>query len=270
MCNKNFTSRIITLTTDFGEGSSYVAAMKGVLLSTFPEAKIIDITHSIFPQNIEQAASVLHDVSQLFPPGTIHVVVIDPGVGTERDILYAELGEQCYIFPNNGVLGSLSHEIAPKCVIKLENSQFWRHPVSHTFHGRDIMAPVAAQLAQGLDPHLLGKEASEIMKLSLDQPEILENRITGKIRLVDSFGNLITNIRHEHLSGRTTDSSVCIIIDIYETYGIYRTYGDLPEGALIAVVGSNGYLEMAVVGSNAAEQLGVEVGQKISLIWDGE
>ncbi len=260
---------IITLTTDFGEGSPYVAAMKGAILSIFPEARIVDLSHSVPPQDIPQAAAVLHDVAPVFPPGTLHVVVVDPGVGTARKILYAEIGEQRYLFPDNGVLGSLDKNAEIRVIFKVENPEFWRHPVSNTFHGRDIMAPVAARLAMGLAPEKLGEPATEITPLHTSAPRVEGNRIIGTVRSVDSFGNLITNIHHEHFVGRATDSSVCIIVDIYETYGLYRAYADMPEGALIALIGSNGYMELALVGGNAAKQLGVKTGHPVTVAWDG-
>lgn len=263
-------TKIIALTTDFGEGSPYVAAMKGVILSIFPQAKIVDLTHGIPPQNIAHASAVLQDVIPFFPPGTLHVVVVDPGVGTNRKILYAEIGEQAFLFPDNGVLGFLGNAEEPiQRIIHVQNPKYWRHPVSNTFHGRDIFASVAAHLAAGLDASLLGEETFHMMRLAAVEPKVSENRITGMIRYVDSFGNLITNIHHKHLHGRATDTSVCVIYDIYETHGIYRTYADLPEGALIALVGSGGYLELAVVGSHAARRLGAEVGQTVTVAWDG-
>ena len=263
------TPKIITLTTDFGVSSPYIAAMKGVILSVFPEAKIVDITHGVAPQDIVQAAAVVQDVTPFFPPGTVHVIVVDPGVGTGREILYAEVGSQCYLFPDNGVLGPLCETAVPQRIIAVRNRALWREPVSHTFHGRDIFAPVAAHLAMGLDAKLLGDETSPMVKLTVPQPTVAKSRIVGEIRTIDSFGNLITNIHHRHLAGRATDTSVCVLLGIYETYGIYRTYGDLPEGAMIALVGSNGHLEIAVVGDNAAERLGAEAGQTVTVAWEG-
>ena len=143
---------IITLTTDFGTGSPYVAAMKGVILSINPAATIVDISHAVPAQDIARGALVLEDTTPWFPADTIHVAVVDPGVGTERAILYARIGPQQYIAPDNGLLSRLMARTPPSLVLRLTEREYWLPEVSHTFHGRDIMAPVAARLSLGLDP----------------------------------------------------------------------------------------------------------------------
>ena len=143
---------LITLMTDFGAGSPYVAAMKGVILSINPSVTLVDLTHAIPPQDVREGALVLEDVAPYFPPGTIHVAVVDPGVGTDRAILYAEIGSQRYVAPDNGLLSRLSRNTPPSRIVRLTNPDYWLRPVSATFHGRDIMAPVAARLSLGLDP----------------------------------------------------------------------------------------------------------------------
>ena len=147
---------IITLTTDFGTGSPYVAAMKGVILSINPAATIVDISHAVPAQDIARGALVLEDTTPWFPADTIHVAVVDPGVGTQRSILYARIGPQQYIAPDNGLLGRLMARTRPSLVLRLTEREYWLPEVSHTFHGRDIMAPVAARLSLGLDPRRLG------------------------------------------------------------------------------------------------------------------
>ena len=143
---------LVTLTTDFGQGSPYVAQMKGVLLRLCPDAEIVDITHGISPQKVRQAAIVLADVTPWFPASTLHVAVIDPGVGTTRRLVYAEIGTQRYLAPDNGSLSRLSQGAAVQRVIALENRRYYLPEVSSTFHGRDILAPVAAHLLLGADP----------------------------------------------------------------------------------------------------------------------
>ncbi|HPP53751.1 MAG TPA: SAM-dependent chlorinase/fluorinase, partial [Thermoguttaceae bacterium] len=151
---------IITLTTDFGVESPYVAAMKGVIFSLNPAAVVVDLSHAIPPQNIRQAAIVLEEVAPYYPAGSIHVVVVDPGVGTDRALVYARIGEQHYLAPDNGVLSRLVWlGWVPEEVRRLENPRFWRHPVSRTFHGRDILAPSAAYLSLGVSPAELGPPA---------------------------------------------------------------------------------------------------------------
>jgi len=259
---------IITLTTDFGLGSHYVAVMKGVILSINPAAVIVDITHGIPPQDIRQAALVLDDVCERFPVDTIHVAVVDPGVGTSRAIVYARIDQRHYIAPDNGLLSRLAARHRPSKLIKLQNRDFWLHPVSSTFHGRDIIAPVAARLSLGLDPAELGPPLEQLATLQWPQPRQTERRIEGMVVTVDSFGNLETNITAEMLAGRPTDERVCIVCGIYETFGIYHTYAEQPNGMLVALINSAGRLELALVGDNAARRLGVGPGTHVVVAWE--
>ncbi len=259
---------IVTLTTDFGSGSTYVAALKGVILSINPTATIIDITHDIPRHDIREGAVVLDDISRLFPPETIHLAVVDPGVGTDRAIIYGRIGRHHYIAPDNGLLSRLASKQPPSRLIRLANDRFWGKTVSSTFHGRDIMAPVAAHLSLGVDPSELGPDHGSLK--SLDWPTAVRrhDRIEGSVLKIDSFGNLITNITADMLTGHPTDERACIICSIYETWGVYRAYGDHPSGTLIALVGSNGRLELAVVGESAADRLGIQVGMPVVVAWE--
>jgi len=259
---------VITLTTDFGPGSAYVAALKGVILSIHPTATIVDLSHEVPPQDVRRAALLLFDAADCYPPETIHLVVVDPGVGTDRAIVYARIGSQQFIAPDNGLLGRLAARTPPSKIIRLVDQQYWRQPVSATFHGRDIMAPVAARLALGLDPDLLGPPLERLTPLDWPQVRSAPFRIDGEVIEIDSFGNLITNIGAEALAGRPTDRRACIVCNIYETWGIYRTYADQPGGTLIALVGSSGRLELALVGGNAARRLGIELGAPVTLAWE--
>jgi len=259
---------IITLTTDFGTGSPYAAAMKGVILSINPQAAIVDITHDIPAQDIRRGAVVLDDVCGRFPEETIHTAVIDPGVGTDRAIVYARIGRQDFIAPDNGLLSNLVRREPPERVIRLENPEYWLPEVSATFHGRDIMAPVAARLSLGLDPEKLGPPVESLELLDSPAVQLLASRIEGSVIDIDSFGNLITNVTVEMLSGRPTDERVCVICNIYETWGIFRAYGQQPGGTFIALVGSSGRLELAVVGDNAAERLGIHPGTPVIVTGD--
>ena len=259
---------IITLTTDFGNGSPYVAAMKGVILSFNPQAVIVDITHGIPAQNIRAAAVVLDDVTERFPPGTIHVVVVDPGVGTARAILYAEIGEQRYIAPDNGLLTFLAARAPVQRIVRLENRRLWLPEVSNTFHGRDIMSPVAARLSLGFDPAELGPTLEAIVRLDQAAPRVQPHRIDGMVQAIDSFGNLITNITADMLAGRPTDGRACIVCGLYETWGIYRTYAAQESGMLVALIDSNRRLELAIVAGNAAAQLDIAVGTPVVVAWE--
>ena len=259
---------IITLTTDFGTDSPYVAAMKGVILSINPAVMIVDITHAVPAQDIRQGAVVLEGVAERFPDGTIHVVVVDPGVGTERAIVYARIGEHHFIAPNNGVLSRMVKRTPPSEVIRLENEEYWLDEVSSTFHGRDIMAPVAAHLSLGVEPQRLGPAHGELGQLRWPHAAERRNRVEGVVLKVDSFGNLVTNITADMLVGRPTDGRACIVCNIYETWGIYQAYGEQPRGTLIALIGSDGSLELSVVGESAAERLGIQVGSPVVVAWE--
>ncbi len=259
---------IITLTTDFGTDSPYVAAMKGVILSIDPAATLIDVTHGVPPQDVRRGAVVLDDLTPHFPPGSIHVAVIDPGVGTDRPIVCAEIGRRRYVCPDNGLLSRLVRRQPPDRVVRVENPRFWRHPVSRTFHGRDIMAPVAAHLGLGVDPSELGPEAELGGAFDWPEPTVEADRIRGLVLQTDSFGNLITNITADLLAGRPTDQRAVVVCSIYETYGIYGAYAQVPEGSFIALVDSSGRLELAITGSSAARRLGIEVGTPVTVAWE--
>lgn len=259
---------IITLTTDFGTGSPYVAAMKGVILSIDPMATVVDITHDIRPQDIRHGAVVLADVTELFPDDTIHVAVVDPGVGTDRLIVYARIGKQNFVVPDNGLLGELLERSPAEQIVKIENREFWRETVSNTFHGRDIMAPVAAHLGLGVSPQKLGPVVESISRLEFPKPQIRPGRIDGVILEVDSFGNLITNITADMLVGYPTDERVCIVCGIYETFGILSAYAQQHADMFVALVGSTGRLELAIVEGNASKRLGLQAGMPVTVAWE--
>jgi S-adenosylmethionine hydrolase len=258
---------LITLTTDFGEGSVYVAAMKGVIFSINPAAQVIDLTHAVPPQDVHQGAIALAETAPLFPSGTIHVAVVDPGVGTARKIVYAEIEQQRYICPDNGLLTRLAGCTRPTKMRTVAEKAWFRQPVSATFHGRDIMAPVAAHLSVGLDPDELGPPHPELVMLEIPGAEKLANRIEGQVTAIDSFGILITSISREMLAGVPTDESVTVACEEHETQGIFTTYGDQPPMTLIALVGSGGMLELAIVQDSAAAMLGVKAGAAVEVRW---
>ena len=261
------TAPIITLTTDFGASSPYVAAMKGVILSICPAARIVDLTHAIAPQDVRQGARALADVAPLFPAGTIHVAVVDPGVGTKRAIVYAEIGEQRYVCPDNGLLTQLASREKPRKIRTVSDVRWMRSEVSATFHGRDVMAPAAAHLAAGVDPDELGPPRDELNSLDMPGAEKVANSISGEVTSIDSFGNLVTNISRDMLADVPTDEAVAIACDEHETRGIFATYGDQPAMTLIALIGSTDMLEIAIVGDSAAMMLGVAVGMPVTVTW---
>jgi S-adenosylmethionine hydrolase len=258
---------IITLTTDFGTGSPYVAAMKGVVLSINRAVTLVDLTHEVRAQDVRHGAIVLDDVTQRFPAETIHVAVIDPGVGTERKILYAQIGRQHYVAPDNGLLSRLARRIPPSNVLELTAPQYWLNPVSATFHGRDVMAPAAAHLSLGLDPRKLGPPLERPVMLDWPEPVVAPEAIEGEVLDVDSFGNLITNVDAALLARVPPGRSVRVRLGEHEVTGITRTYGDGPDAAPVALIGSTGRLELAVVGGSAARTFGARVGDPVTVRW---
>lgn len=254
---------LITLTTDFGAGSPYVAQMKGVILSLCRDADVIDISHAIRPQDVQQGAIALADATPRFPAGTIHVAVVDPGVGTSRRILYAEIGPQRYIAPDNGLLSRLTRHTPAGRVLSIENPSHWLPFRSHTFHGRDIMAPVAARLAAGLDPAQLGPPCEA--PVTIDWPVVRQanGQVHGEVLIVDSFGNVITNIEQADLAALDEPSSLVVRCKDRRIRGIVTTYGAAMTGEVVALFDSQGRLEIAVVGGNASTEIGLTPGQPV-------
>jgi S-adenosylmethionine hydrolase len=253
---------IITLTTDFGEESPYVAAMKGVILGINPNARILDLSHQIPPQDLRYAAFFLASAIPHFPLETLHVIVVDPGVGTERAILYVEVDGHRLLVPDNGCWTELRGEKSqPSRVIRLEDSHYWRHPVSATFHGRDIFAPVAAHLSLGVDPLTLGPEVKEWVRFEERRPTLEPARLAGEVLFVDRFGNLITNIPGEALSLLAGPAQ--FQVGDKWIHRQVRTYGEAEPGIPVALISSNGMLEFAVRNGNAAQQLGAGVGAPV-------
>ena len=257
--------RLVTLTTDFGQGSPYVAAMKGVLLSINPFARLIDLGHNIPPQNLRHAAHFLAECLPEFPPNTIHVIVVDPGVGTGRAILHVEAGGHHLLAPDNGcwTLAAARLSAAP-AVRTLTEPRFWKHPVSSTFHGRDIFAPVAAHLSLGVDPGELGPPVSEWVQLPLPAPVLEARRLAGEVVYVDDFGNLLTNIPAAAFL-RLAAGPVRVIVGGKEVERVVRTYGEAQPGTLVALISSSGCLEVAVTQGSAAAATGAAVGTPVEV-----
>lgn len=261
---------IITLTTDFGLGDSYVGTMKGVILRIAPDTRLVDITHDISPQDIHQAAYIVQTFCGYFPAGTIHLVVVDPGVGSERRAIVLGTPEAIFVAPDNGVLTYVWRDALAKwgpeaCeVVELAESRFWLGRISSTFHGRDIFAPVVAHLARGTPLYALGPRLPHLTEADLEQPSPgRTGGLVGRIIHVDHFGNCITNITPQHLTeAGLTDQIVVRIID-QRIVGLRRTFADVPVGALVALVGSNDHLELAVRNGNAAQTLGVGIGDTV-------
>jgi S-adenosylmethionine hydrolase len=253
-------ANLVTLTTDFGTGSSYVAAMKGALLAVSPQAYLVDLSHSIAPQDVRQAAYFLQSTVPYFPAGTLHVVVVDPGVGTDRAILYVEVGGQRLLVPDNGCWISLCRpDTAPELVVRVTAARYWRSEVSATFHGRDIFAPVAGHLSLGLEPRSLGQPVSSWVRLDLPAPRTSAAGVIGEVIIADPFGNLVTNIPGAALT-RWGDRPVQVALGGRPVTRRVRTYGEAAPGELVVLISSMGTVEVAVSHGSAAARLGAGVG----------
>jgi len=258
--------RVITLTTDFGADSPYVAQMKASILAINLDAVIVDITHSVPAQDIYHAAFLLRDIVPSFPPGTIHVVVIDPGVGTDRSILLAQIGQQWVIAPDNGLIAGLAMDESPNLLFEVTDRKLWKPHVSNTFHGRDIMAPVAAHLSRDVHPAEVGPAITSYQNTNWTEPVPQGHSIAGAIVWIDAFGNLITNIGPSGMPD--VDPGLCVVrCADRELTGLSATYGERPMGSLVAIWGSNGRLELAIVCGNAAQVLDAKIGDSVTISW---
>ncbi len=274
---------IIALLTDFGLSDGYVGTMKGVALSICPTARLVDITHAIQPQNVRQAAYVLMASFRYFPPDTIFVVVIDPGVGTAREAVAVATDYGTYVAPNNGVLSYVLPGVQVRHAVVLQNQDYALPGASATFHGRDIFIPAAAHLARGVPIVEFGPAVPELVELPPPRLHITPARIEGEVLHVDHFGNAITSIGHLEWTGPATlqltaqfspardeslslDAARCqVTVGGRTLSGIERTYGAVPPGDPLALVGSAGQLEIGVNQGSATAVLGVAPGDAVYL-----
>jgi S-adenosylmethionine hydrolase len=257
---------VITLTTDFGEDSPYVAAMKGVILGINPDARLVDLSHQIPPQDIRHTTFFLRHAVPYFPPGVVHLVVVDPGVGSERALLYVDAGGHRLVVPDNGcwtdLAGPVSQELT---VIRLAEPSFWRHPVSSTFHGRDILAPVAAHLSRGVEARQLGPVVDQWVRLTRNPPVVQPGVIQGEVIFVDHFGNLITNIPAE-VFGTSPPSPLAVEVGGTRFNLLWvKTYADAAADTLVGLISSSGTFEVAAAQGNAARRLGARIGSPVKV-----
>lgn len=257
----------ITLTTDFGLENEFVGVMKGVILSICPAARIVDISHNIRPQDIGHAASILKASCHYFPKQTIHVVVVDPGVGTDRSIIALKTDQHLFLAPDNGVLFPFLDEVRETYAIT--NKDLFLNKVSATFHGRDIFAPVAAHLAAGTPLPNIGPRIPEtdLVKLTFSQATIDGDNLHGTVIDIDHFGNLVTNISQNEIRTFYADAQKEIITTINnkKIHGISDAYGDTKKGNPVALVGSRNLLEIAINQGNAADFFAAQINNSISL-----
>jgi len=272
---------IITLTTDFGFEDAYVAVMRGVILSINPKANIIDITHSIEPQNIAQAAFILNVAYRYFPKQSVHMAIVDPGVGSERRGIILKTPSSLFVAPDNGILSHVINELS--CnegssshyskslervtfkrgieAVAITEPRFWRHPVSPSFHGRDIFAPVAAGLSLGISPYEFGEKITSIYVFPTPRPYFdPQGNLAGHILYVDHFGNLITDIKSTDLP----QGNIVIEAAGQHIQGISHYYEERER--LMVILGSSGYLEISLRDGSACDFLGMEVGDEVKVM----
>ncbi len=259
---------LITLTTDFGYAAPYVAAMKGVISSINPAARILDLTHAIRRHDLRHAAYFLSTAIPYFPVGSVHVCVIDPGVGSDRAAIYTEVDGRHLLGPDNGIFTGLWRAASRSPVVrKLTEPRFWRPTVSSTFHGRDIFAPVAAHLSRGVSPATLGPILEHPVQLAVRDPVYGPRRCEGEVQFIDDFGNIITNLAADRLPALPMRARLGSLPP--QQWPWVRTYADAAPGTIVTLFSSDGFLEIAIVQGNAAQTLGVQVGDPVVLECDG-
>jgi len=251
-------SPIITFTSDFGHEDWFVGVVHGVLYDLCPSARVVDLSHAVDPGDIERAAFILEAASPDFPVGTVHLAVVDPGVGTTRRALAVHSRGQLFVGPDNGVLEcSLADPDAE--IRSLTEPRFFRLPVSRTFHGRDVFAPAAAHLAGGVPLESMGPRVSDPVRLARPPICWADGRLEGRVMLVDRFGNALTSLTTEAIGSAfpgIAESRLEVLLAGRHIQGIARSYGDAPIGTLVAIIGSSGRLEIAQVGGHAAQRFG--------------
>ncbi|MBI5582354.1 MAG: SAM-dependent chlorinase/fluorinase [Deltaproteobacteria bacterium] len=247
---------VITLSTDFGRDDPYVGIMKGVILGINPRATLVDITHGFSPDRLQEAAWKLSTIIDYFPKGTIHLAVVDPGVGGARRPITVKTKTHCWVGPDNGLFSQILRAEPRAQVFHLTNDRYFLKPVSATFHGRDIFAPVAAHLSRGLSLPALGKRISDPVLLDLPEPLFEKKALRGQVLYADRFGNLITNLSRELLEQYFPGKKITVRIGRRVIQGIQENYAQAEPGRLLALFGSSGFLEIACNLGSAAELLG--------------
>ena len=255
---------VITLLTDFGLKDVYIGVMKGVILNINPEAKIVDITHEVRPQDIKEAAFLLKTAYQFFPKSTIHVIVVDPGVGSARRPILAVTEDYLFVAPDNGVL-ELVYQNEKTKVYHLNNPHYFLPKISTTFHGRDIFAPIAAYLSLGVKPETLGKEINDYVRIDWPKPIKEVDCLKGEIIYIDRFGNLISNISRKIFDKYIGNKSFSIHFKNITLKQISSHYLSVSLGEILALWDSSDYLEIAQSLGNAKESLKANIGEKIEI-----
>jgi S-adenosylmethionine hydrolase len=256
---------IITLTTDYGTNDHLVGTIKGVILKINPDATIVDITHHVTPFDLLDGALAIGSAYSYFPSRTIHVVVVDPGVGTPRRPLLVTSETQYFVAPDNGVL-SMIYERDPNVIVRYANVEhYYLQPVSNTFHGRDVFAPIAAWLSKSGQTAAMGEEITDYKKFAIPKPKAADGISKGVIMRVDAFGNLVTNFRGEDMGGANGNGGVAFKLGTHTVSHVVDTFASGNSGEPVAYIGSSGYVEIAVNKGNAAKTLAIGRGAPVTL-----
>ena len=266
----NAPRRIITLTTDFGINDAYVGIMKGVILGINPDVQVVDLTHAVPPQDIHEAAFTIYSAYRYFPKNAIHTIVVDPGVGTDRQAIVCEIEGTFFVCPDNGVLSYVVQDIDsgtefPMNAVAIQNANYFLPEISDTFHGRDIFAPVAAHLSLGVPLRNIGPSVQDLVEFPILTPQVSKNRIIGHIIKLDRFGNAITNISESTLTGEA--SAYDIRVGNTRLMRLNRAYAESTVGEPLAIIGSFGVLEIAINGGSAEVSLGLKWGDVVEIQW---
>jgi S-adenosylmethionine hydrolase len=257
---------IITLTTDYGSSDHFVGVMKGVILSINPEVNIVDLTHSVLAHDILDGALAIGQSYRYFPPKTVHVVVVDPGVGTARRPILVAGDQHYFVAPDNGVLSSVYEQSESLHVWDIISEHYFRQPVSKTFHGRDIFAPVAAWLTKSWQTSSFGEPITDFVRFGIPKAKRTGNTVQGTVLHADHFGNLITNITAADLPELAAgEGKLTISVGNGQVTKVVETFAQGAAGEVVGLMGSSGYLELSVNKGNASRTLGAGRGAEISV-----
>lgn len=262
--SKHLDRRIITLLTDFGVRDAFVGVMKGVIFGINPAVSVVDLSHDVPPQTILAGALLLRSAAPFFPAGAIHVAVVDPGVGSSRRAVLVETRDAFFVGPDNGLLSLAAPASAVMRIVQLTNEHYFLSPRSHTFHGRDVFAPVAAHLSRGVPPERFGYTISDIERLTLPPVEQVATGLAGSVIYIDHFGNAITNIAEADLRPFSMET-LFVSIGAVQLCGIRSSYAAVAVEAPLAIINSWGMLEIAVRNGSAAQRFDLHVGHPVHL-----
>ena len=259
-------NKITTLTTDFGLKDPYVAEMKGTILSICPNTTIVDVTHEIAKFNTRMGAYVLASAAQYFPKNSVHVVVVDPGVGTNRRPIVIKTTQGFFVGPDNGILVLAAEKQGMICIHELSNPQFMLPKISNTFHGRDIFAPAAAHLLNGVKPAELGPKISEAVKYGFAKVTLRNGVLVGEVLHVDGFGNIITNINEKEAAQNNLKGEISVELSGHQLkLKLSKSYGETEHEEPLALIGSHGFLEISLNQNSAAEKFKSKLGDRVTI-----